>query len=224
MVAAQIHLDSDGVINGSSGNDIIIAVDAAARGGLGDDRIVGNGTFDTLDYSDIGGDWNLTLGAGGNGTASVPGQGTDTYEGIENLMGGSGKNELTGNTGSNFLTGNGGDDKLDGGNDAVADTLSGGDGNDTLIWRTNADTYSGGANGDILDVSGTASINFTGFTDGLIENIETLKLTGGAGTTVTLSLNDVDNFEGGTFDPDGAKYSDQERAANCSVRRAMPWC
>ena len=124
--------------------------------------------------------------------------------------GGSGKNELTGNTSSNFLTGNGGDDKLDGGNDAVADTLSGGDGNDTLIWRTNADTYNGGANSDILDVSGTASINFTGFTDGLIENIETLKLTGGAGTTVTLSLNDVVNFEGGTFDPDGSNYSDQE--------------
>jgi Ca2+-binding RTX toxin-like protein len=201
---------------GTGSNDVLVGTsgDDTLKGGGGDDLIFGHGGSDIIDFSDVGGPWSFTLGAGGDGTATI--SGTDIYSSIEGVAGGSGTNTITGNTGSNTLNGNGGDDTLDGGNDAVADTLNGGSGNDTLIWHGFVDTYDGGTgSGDKLDVSGAATVDFSGFADGGIENIETVRMTGGSGTTVTLKAADVVNFEGGTIDPSGdfngnaSKYSDQ---------------
>src|SRR6185295_11872400 len=82
-----------------------------------------------------------------------------------------------------------------------------------LVWRGD-DVYGGGADlfnaatgkaGDVLDAGGATSIDFTTIDDGKIEDVETIRLTGGAGTAVTLDANDVINdFEGGTLDPGGA--------------------
>jgi hypothetical protein len=197
----SITRDTSGSINGSDQDDILIGNNAGLDGGAGNDHMVGTGTNDLLDYSDVDGNWSITLGAGGSGTASVEGE--DTYEGIDGVIGGDDNNTITGNELANLLEGGGGNDTLDGGNDAAADTLNGGSGNDTLIFRTFDDTYNGGGNTDILDVSHLATVNFTGFTDSKIESVETLRLTGGSGTTVTLNANDVINFEGGTINPGG---------------------
>ena len=181
VVAAQIHLDSDdAIINGSAGKDIILAVNAAVRGGAGDDLIVGYGTSDTLDYSNVLGDWNLNLGNNGKGTASVPGQGTDTYEGIENLSGGDGKNQLGGNSSANILNGNGGDDTLNGGDGS--DTLTGGagtdalngEGGDDILNYDSSDAHDGGANFDRLAVGGAGTNVVYG--TALVQSIEMIDL------------------------------------------------
>src|SRR6185369_8611468 len=184
-----VTYDIGGSVNGSSNDDILIGLNVGLNGGAGNDQIVGTGTADLLDYSNIGTDWNLTLGAGGSGTASI--DGTDSYEGIDGIIGGSGKNTLTGNTGSNILNGGGGDDTLDGGNDAVADTLNGGTGNDTLIWRGTADTYNGDDGTDTLSVGHVASVDFTTVGDGIINSVERVSMIGGSGTTITLNATDV---------------------------------
>src|SRR6185312_3117096 len=88
-----VTYDIGGSVNGSSNDDILIGLNVGLNGGAGNDQIVGTGTADLLDYSNIGTDWSLTLGAGGAGTASI--DGTDSYEGIDGIIGGSGKNTLT---------------------------------------------------------------------------------------------------------------------------------
>src|SRR4029453_2897636 len=112
------------------------------------------------------------------------------------------------------LNGGPGNDILDGGDDSEADVLNGAVGEDTLIWRGLEDTYNGGggtfrattgAPGDILDASNATSIDFTTIDDAKIQDIETVRLNGGAGTSITLNANDVVNdFEGGLFNPTGA--------------------
>jgi Ca2+-binding RTX toxin-like protein len=191
--------------DGSAGNDFIIGDDAnniisaaagtdSVQGGYGNDMLDGGGDNDAL----YGQEGNDTLnGADGNDT----------------LFGGNGSDIINGGDGIDALNGGNGDDTLDGGKDSVADLLSGGLGNDTLIWRGAEDTYKGGADGfsvsagkpgDILDISGEANIDFTAIDDGKIEDIETLRMNGGGGTTATLSAADViSGFEGGTVDPAG---------------------
>lgn len=191
--------------DGSAGNDFIIGDDAnniisaaagtdSVQGGYGNDMLDGGGDNDAL----YGQEGNDTLnGADGNDT----------------LFGGNGSDIINGGDGFDALNGGNGDDTLDGGKDSVADLLSGGLGNDTLIWRGAEDTYNGGADGfsagggkagDILDISGEASIDFTAVDDAKIQDIETLRMNGGGGTTVTLSAADViSDFEGGSADPAG---------------------
>src|SRR6185369_17970145 len=105
-----------------------------------------------------------------------------------------------GNAGSNTLNGNGGDDTLDGGSDAVADILNGGNGNDTLIWRGTADTYNGDDGTDALSVGHVSSVDFTTVSDGVINNVERISMSGGSGTTITLNATDViSDFETTNF-------------------------
>jgi Ca2+-binding RTX toxin-like protein len=189
----------------TDGNNFIIGDDANniinAHGGI--DSVQGGFGNDVAD--------------GGAGNDALYGQeGKDTLnggEGNDALFGGNLADVLNGGAGIDGLAGGAGNDVLDGGDDTDTDILSGGAGDDTLVWRGD-DVYGGGADlfnaatgkaGDVLDAGGATSIDFTTIDDGKIEDVETIRLTGGAGTAVTLDANDVINdFEGGTVDPGGA--------------------
>lgn len=179
--------DSGNVINAGSGIDSV-------QGGYGDDKLDGGADNDAL-YGQEGND--TLLGGAGN----------------DALLGGNGDDTLRGGIGIDALSGGAGDDLLDGGDDSDADILDGGIGQDTLIWRGTEDTYGGGADvfdaatgngGDALDASAAAGIDFTMIDDNAIQDIETIRMNGGAGTSIALDAADViSDFEGGIFDPGG---------------------
>ena len=122
--------DLNNILHGNDGNDVI-------DGGIGDDILyAGNGD----DILTGGFGRNQLWGGDGNDTASYAGRTgvvyadlshgygmvdftvADTYDSIENLVGGSGRNTLVGDAGDNRLTGG-----------ASNDLLYGGEGNDILI-------------------------------------------------------------------------------------------
>jgi hypothetical protein len=180
--------DADNTINALGGIDSV-------QGGFGNDLVDGGTANDSL-YGQDGQD--TLLGGDGN----------------DALFGGNLADTLIGGAGVDGLAGGTGDDVLDGGGDTDTDILSGGIGEDTLIWRSIDDVYGGGADlfnaktgkaGDVLDVSGAATVNFAAVGDGKIDDVETIRMNGGAGTTITINADDVINdFEGGTLNPDGA--------------------
>jgi Ca2+-binding RTX toxin-like protein len=190
----------------TDGNNFIIGDDANntinAHGGI--DSVQGGFGNDLVD--------------GGAGNDALYGQeGKDTLnggEGNDSLFGGNLADVLNGGTGIDALAGGQGNDVLDGGDDADSDILSGGAGEDTLIWRSADDVYGGGADlfnaktgkaGDVLDASGATSIDFTTIDDGKIEDVETIRMNGGAGTAITINASDVvTDFEAGALNPDGA--------------------
>jgi Ca2+-binding RTX toxin-like protein len=190
----------------NDGNNFIIGDDA-------DNTINALGGIDSVQ-----GGFGNDLVDGGVGNDSLYGQeGKDTLlggDGNDALFGGNLADTLIGGAGVDGLAGGVGNDLLDGGDDTETDILSGGIGNDTMIWRTADDVYGGGAEvfdtktgkaGDILDVSGSSSVDFTIVDDSKIDDVETVRMTGGAGTTVTIDANDVINdFESSAFNPDGA--------------------
>jgi len=191
-------------------------------GTAGDDFIIGDDANNVINAaagidSVQGGYGNDMLDGGGGGDALYGQEGNDTLnggEGNDSLLGGNGDDIVNGGDGIDALLGGAGNDTLDGGDDSLADTLNGGVGEDTLIWRGTDDTYNGGADtfnaatgapGDILDVSKEASIDFTAIDDSKIEDIETVRMSGGGGTSITLNAADViGDFEDGSFDPGGA--------------------
>jgi hypothetical protein len=201
MVAGTAPFDATG------GNDFIIGNDA-------------NNTINAMAGTDSvqGGYGNDILNGGADNDALYGQEGEDTHnggDGNDTLLGGNNDDIVNGGAGIDGLSGGAGNDLLDGGDDTDADVLSGGVGEDTLIWRGTEDTYSGGvdlfkagsatAAGDVLDAGNATTIDFTMIDDSKIENIETVRLTGGVGTSVTLDANDViSDFEGGSFNPGGA--------------------
>ncbi len=131
------------VINGTEGNDLILA-----RGGTdivhgmgGDDCILGENGSDEL-YGDAGNDIIL----GGNGKDDIyGGDGDDLGYGDNDddfLSGGNGNDRLFGNNGNDCVVGGDGDDFIDGGagNDAP---LIGNGGNDTIYGGTGHDELYG---------------------------------------------------------------------------------
>ena len=129
----NVTYDTAGSINGSSEDDILIGLNVGLNGGAGDDHMIGTGTTDLLDYSNVSSNWNLTLGAGGSGNANI--DGADTYEGIDGIIGGTGNNVLTGNDSNNILNGGGGTDTFN--------LAGGGDGGDDTIVYTSLATLNG---------------------------------------------------------------------------------
>ena len=118
-----------------------------AKGGHGDDLIIGNTAANSL-YGN-GGDDEL-FGAGGNDTL-YGGDGDDLLQGdadSDTLEGGDGDDTLDGGTGADRLIGGIGDDVLSGGSDN--DTLSGGEDNDVLSGGAGADSFDGGAGKDLV--------------------------------------------------------------------------
>jgi len=217
---AVLRSGSDGsqAIRGGAFNDILAGLG-------GDDGLYGNGGNDTL----IGGDGGDVLNGGAGDDVMVGGAGDDTYQvdssgdavfesanegtdtvlttvshrlavNAENLIADSDTGLiLRGNSLANSITGGGGNDTLAGG--SRNDTLKGGDGNDTLNGGGGADAMDGGDGNDryfidnvgdtVTDSSGIDTV-FTTIDHSLGANFERLFARSDAG--LILNGNAVDNM------------------------------
>ena len=193
---------SDNTLNSGTDNLIDTLI-----GGAGDDIYVVNTTTDIV---------TELLNAG---TDSVQSSVTYTLStNVENLtLTGAGNINGTGNTLANTITGNSGNNILSGGTDTVADSLVGGDGNDTYLFSIN-DTITDTAGTDTISSSavsislasfagienitltGTASINATGDTgiNTIVGNGGFNILDGGAGNDIINSGTGTNVIIGGT--------------------------
>lgn len=113
--------DGADIINGRMGDDLINA-------GKGNDTIDGGKGIDTLSFA---GSWQAVVVDMSKHIAT--GQGTDTFKGIEDIMGSSGRDVITGDKNANTLSGGLSADSLRGG--GGADTLSGGSGSDVFVFK-----------------------------------------------------------------------------------------
>ncbi|MFJ4346666.1 retention module-containing protein [Pseudomonas sp. NPDC089401] len=164
--AADISYQSGSTLNGTTGDDVLMAnnADTVLNGGDGHDVLVGGAGNDQLyggngDDLLIGGPGNDLLdGGAGNDTASYAsataavnvdlslggpqntgGAGVDTLTRIENLIGSDYNDSLIGNAGDNLLDGGLGNDVLKGGDGN--DILIGGPGNDLMTGGNGNDTF-----------------------------------------------------------------------------------
>lgn len=156
-----------GLAIGTAGNDTLAS--SAIN-----DLIVGLGGNDTATYATATAGVTVSLSNGG--PQNTGGAGTDTLTGIENL---------TGSAFNDTLTGNG-----------VANVLSGGAGNDTLVATVDnvRDTLDGGANTD--------TANYAAYGAALTVNLGGVDpiIVGGSGSTAANSdvLVGIENFTGGS--------------------------
>ncbi len=124
----------DGVVQGTSGNDLI------------DTHYTGDPQGDMIDHSDA-----ILPGTSGNDDVVMAGAGNDSvYANLGNdvVHGGSGDDWLYGGTGNDTLYGDTGNDHLYGGDGN--DALYGGDGNDVIYAGSGDDSLHGGAGNDTL--------------------------------------------------------------------------
>ncbi len=178
---------------GGEGDDKITvgAAPAAVFGGEGNDEIIGAYTADSDEYSGyLDGGIGNDLVKGGEGVDLIfGGQHDDNGEGPDNdtLSGGAGDDQINGGYGADIIEGDEGDDVLnhlghameqsgaerssfDWHIDNEADTLDGGEGNDTIIFDR-ADTATGGVGADNFhlyfdDESGEGHADVTDFVPG----------------------------------------------------------
>lgn len=109
----------DDTLSGGAGNEDLVV------GGTGNDKINGGpGEHDIADYQGTGGGVTVNLQA-----QTVTGAEEERLEGIEDAIGGSGKDTLTGSAETNRLDGGPGDDKLAA--SGAGDEAFGGPGSDT---------------------------------------------------------------------------------------------
>jgi Ca2+-binding RTX toxin-like protein len=121
-------LGGNDTLKGEAGNDTLL-------GGVGDDNLDGSLGTDTASYSA-----SLTAVVASLATNSSTGEGTDTFAGVENLLGSPQADTLTGSDANNTLTGGGGND-----------TEHGGLGNDSVVGSGGADSLFGDENDDALN-------------------------------------------------------------------------
>ncbi|ESQ74179.1 calcium-binding protein [Asticcacaulis sp. AC402] len=127
--------DGDDLIDGGNDHDVLYggAGHDSLYGGSGNDNLIGGAGNDRL-YGGLGQDWATYTGGAAIvanlNTGIVTGQGSDTLNGIENIMGSDFGDVLQGNASANKLHGGGGDDRF-----LVSygyDELVGGSGRDVL--------------------------------------------------------------------------------------------
>lgn len=123
--------EADNKISGNDGDDTL-------SGGAGNDTLDGGKGRDTIDYSELErlDSVDLTLNGDQVAVAEITRHGVqerDNITNIENIIGGAGNDRLTGDGIANSLQGGEGDDTLSGG--AGEDTLDGGAGKDTVDYR-----------------------------------------------------------------------------------------
>ena len=191
-----LNLEAAILVGGASANrfDTLLAtIPVTLTGGLGNDTIVGGPRFDTLVES---GDVNFRLT-----NSQLTGLGSDTISGLDAavLTGGAGANLIDAGSFSKVVTLSGldGNDTLIGG--AAADRIDGGNGNDRISGGAGANTLFGGdgtdrvvetSNATIFSVSNSA---VTGIETERIYSIEQAELTGGVSAN-TISV--ASNFTG----------------------------
>jgi serralysin len=214
--------DANNVLTGNAGQDTI-------SGGDGNDTVIGGADNDTLDGG-LGVDTLVYSGA----TAAVGaylyagvasgGDGLDTIQRFENIVGGAYADFLVGEAGANILTGGAGDDSLwglagndtfDGGDgvdvfvgDAGLDLATGGLGNDWFYAGADNDTFNGGDNDDVLfgDLGDDTLFGGQGFDYGY-GGLGADTLNGEAGTDWLVGEGDNDLINGGD-DADNAYGGD----------------
>jgi Ca2+-binding RTX toxin-like protein len=139
-------LGGNDILKGEAGNDKFL-------GGVGDDTLDGDIGTDTASYSA-----SLTAVNASLATNSSTGEGSDTFVGVENLLGSSKADTLTGSGANNTLTGGGGND-----------TERGGAGNDKVVGSGGADFLYGEDGADAVNskdgVNGNDSLDGGGGTD-----------------------------------------------------------
>jgi Ca2+-binding RTX toxin-like protein len=138
----------DNVLRGADGDDRLYGLDGNDTfvGGPGNDQYYGGSGIDTVDFSEAA--LNVRAILGSAGFVNTSNYGSDLYNSIENLIGGSGNDSLTGDGNANLLDGRAGNDTLFGG--AGDDRLLGGAGNDLLIGDAGADAIDLGTGFDIV--------------------------------------------------------------------------
>lgn len=182
---------ADNILTGGAGNDTFI-------GGAGNDTFIGGTSSisdsgnDTADYSAsiTAIDADLTRASGQViGNAST--DGTDTFYGIENIIGTAQNDTVIGDANVNILTGGSGDDTLTG--NGGADQLYGGIGNDTIY---------GGYDGDYIDGGNGASerntIDYSGFIDDATVNLTTSQAYLNEPSPLIDSVNNIQNVVAGS--------------------------
>jgi Ca2+-binding RTX toxin-like protein len=148
-------------LKGAGGNDTLMGgagddTFLASEGGDGNDSYVGNGGLDTYDLHATDADAIITTT-----TASSADIGSDTLNGIENVIGSQGADNISLNGGANVIDGQGGNDTINAG--AGNDIVTGGAGNDTMNGGAGGDTFvfTGGFGADVIngfDATGTGSL------------------------------------------------------------------
>lgn len=173
-------------------NDVLI-------GGLGTDRIHGEGGVDIIEGGG-GSDW---LYGGDGGDRLTGGSGADRMwgdDGADVMFGQGGQDRMWGGDGDDSMQGNWQSDKLWGG--AGNDTMGGAEGKDELYGDAGNDTMYGGNNSDLL--SGRAGDDVLSGGPGADE------LHGGAGT----------NILGGGPHTDTCYRRTQDTLNSCQIRRS----
>jgi Ca2+-binding RTX toxin-like protein len=109
------------------------------------------GTTETLFVNALGGNDQVTGGAGLNGLITVR---VDGGDGDDTLNGGDGVDILNGNAGNDTLNGNAGNDTLTGG--PGVDPHNGGPGDDLMIWNPGdgSEPVNGDAGNDTFQFNG----------------------------------------------------------------------
>ncbi len=170
--------DGDDTLNGGAGFDHFFI-----RGDAGDNHFIGGDGRDILylfsipattpapderglyygDGTKVSANVTFDLSSGSFDGTAITGTGTFSFEGIEDLMAGSGNDMITGNDQDNFLWGDNGNDTINGeaGDDILIgwvgnDTLNGGDGDDILTARSGTNILTGGEGADTFFVSKSA--------------------------------------------------------------------
>jgi hypothetical protein len=153
-------LGGNDTLKGEAGNDKLL-------GGIGNDTLDGGLKTDTASYSA-----SLTAVIASLAAGTATGEGSDTFIGVENLLGSPKADTLAGSPANNTLTGGGGDDTESGGagNDKVvgsggADTLKGEDGADTVNSKdgVNGNDSLDGGSGTDTKITDTTEKSIIGF-------------------------------------------------------------
>jgi hypothetical protein len=144
-------LGGNDTLKGEAGNDKLLQ-------GVGDDTLDGGLGTDTVSYSA-----SLSAVTASLATNASTGEGSDTFLGVENLLGSSKADTLTGSATNNKLTGGGGSDTEQGG--SGNDTLLGSGGDDAVDSKDGVngnDSLDGGAGTDtkVTDTTEKSIVNF----------------------------------------------------------------
>jgi Ca2+-binding RTX toxin-like protein len=138
-------LGGNDILKGEAGNDKLL-------GGIDNDTLDGGTGTDTASYSA-----SLTGVIASLAANTATGEGSDTFLGVENLLGSSKVDTLTGSATTNKLTGGGGNDTESGG--SGNDQVIGGGGDDFLYGQDGDDTVNSkdGVNGNDTLKGGTGT-------------------------------------------------------------------